>query len=152
MAYESQSEPPPPDGKRSIVNLARDFKDEFLHLFRATTQLLRIELSENVENATAALGRTLVGYAIVSISGLMLLIGIDLLIIDLLAPEIMSYQTAAPVATLGLAVILGIVGAILVRRSRKAIQPEKLIPDRTLSTLGEHAEWISRKAEDLKQP
>lgn len=150
MAYETQSAPAS-EGKRSIVNLARDFKDEFLHLFRATTQLLRIELAENVENASAALGRTLAGYAVVCLSGFMFLVGIDLLLIDLLAPEIMSYQTAAPVATLGLAIVLGITGAVLVQKNKKAIQADKLIPDRTLSTLGEHAEWISRKAEDLKE-
>ncbi|MDQ8187405.1 phage holin family protein [Pelagicoccus sp. SDUM812002] len=151
MLNEPQSEPSSKStGKASIIDLAGDLKDEFFHLFRATTQLLRIELAENVNNASDAIRRTIAGFVVAGASAIMLLLGVDLLIINLLAPDILSYITAATVSTLSLATILGIVGIVLFRKNKNALSAEKLIPDRTLATLEEHAEWISRKAEDLK--
>lgn len=137
-------------GKTSLIDLAGDLKDEFVHLLRTTTQLLRIELAENVNNASTALRRTLIGFVVAGASAFMLLLGIDLAIIYFLAPEVMSYPAAAAVSTLGLAVLLGIVGGVLVAKNKKALKPEDLIPDRTLATLEDHAEWISRKAGDIK--
>lgn len=150
MIYETNREPSTrQEAKASIVDLAGNLKDEFIHLLRTSTQLLRVELKENVDNALSTLLRAMTGLLVLSFSALMALVGIDLLLIYLLAPSIMSYQAAAAVVTLTLATILGIIGVILIQKYKKAFQVEKLIPDRTLSMFEEHAEWVTRKAEDL---
>lgn len=132
-----------------IGSLLGDLKEEFAHLVRSTTMLLRVELEENVETAAKGLQAALLGYMIIGMAGIFLLLGIDLLAISLLAPEILDFETAAWLCTLSLATILGVAGLIIVKRNKAKIQPGQLVPKKTLATIEEHADWLADRAEDI---
>ncbi|MBC2607139.1 phage holin family protein [Pelagicoccus albus] len=131
-----------------IPGLFGELRDEFASLFQATTALLRKELSENVSNATKALTATLTGFAVLLIGTFFAIVGLNLLVIALLAPEVMSYEHAAWVTTLTTALTMGTTGYIMAKRNARNLNAEDLIPDKTLRTLEEHGQWLLAKAED----
>ncbi|MDQ8203986.1 phage holin family protein [Pelagicoccus sp. SDUM812003] len=137
--------------KPPLGSLFSDLRNEFAHLLRSTTQLFRQEMEENAENAAAGFRAALLGFGVCSMGALFTFLGIDLLAISLLAPEALSYETAAWVCTLSLALLLWIAGAILAKRSKNKLSPDQIIPKKTLSTIEEHAEWIANQAEEISK-
>lgn len=139
------------ESKHSLGALLEDLRDELAHLARTTTQLLRVELDENLRNARSAIRESIVGAGATLLGFLFAFLGIDLLAISLLAPDILSYETAAWISTLSISALLLLAGAVMVKRSKEKLSADKILPRKTLETIEEHADLIAKQAEGIKR-
>ncbi len=127
------------NGGRSMGTLLRDLAEGSAALVRGEVRLARIEFS----GILAGVGK---GTAAVAAGGVMALIGTLALftgVIMLVGDQWLRdrYWLAALIITL----IAGGAAAWLASRGLALLSPKSLVPDQTVATLKEDAEWLKRR-------
>jgi hypothetical protein len=123
---------PPPRPERSVTGLLGD-------LARETTRLFRQEIALAKAEILGKLGQMGVGAAEMVAGGLIIYAGF----LALLAAAILglAHVLAAWLSALIVGVVALLVGAGVVFKGRRDLALRNLVPDRTLRTLREDAEW-----------
>lgn len=133
---------------RGLGSILEELKSDLLGVLGGTFALLRLELSENAEKISKAAKVAIAGAMMFSIGILFLVISLNLLAIDLLAPAVMTAKTAAWVCTLVTGATFGVAGIVFTIRNTKKLRIEEVIPDRTLESLENSFQWAADKAEE----
>lgn len=136
---------------RGISHILEELKSDLSGVLGGTFALLRLELSENAEEVKKAAKTAIGGAVTFAIGALFLVTSLNLLAIDLLAPELLSAKTAAWVCTFTTGTILLIAGFVFTKRNTKKLSAENMIPTRTLESLENSFEWATDKAEESMQ-
>jgi uncharacterized membrane protein YqjE len=120
----------------STLGLLRRLTTEVVTLVRQEIQLASAEISRSLLTA-------LKGAASVAVGGAVLYAG--LLVLLLAAVLGLSYVVAAWLAALIVGLVVGIIGYVMVHAGLKALDPDKLKPDRTQESLQRDKDVLMRK-------
>jgi hypothetical protein len=122
----------PPRPERSVTSLLSDLARETTRLFRQEVALAKAEI-------LGKLGQMGTGAAELVAGGLIIYGGF----LALLAAAILglAHVLAAWLAALIVGVVAVLIGAGVVLKGRRDVEPRNLVPDRTLRSLREDAEW-----------
>lgn len=134
--------------ERGIASILEELKSDLSGVLGGTFALLRQELSENADQIGKSAKIAIAGAVTCAIGGLFLITSINLLAIDLLAPEYLSAKTAAWVCTATTGVVLLLAGFVFTKRNAKNLSAENMVPTRTLESLENSFEWATDKAEE----
>jgi len=131
MAYERES-----DG--SVSQLISGIVGDAQVLVRQEIALARQEISEEISTAKQAGIKLGVAGGVLAVGGLLLVLALAQSIADLF-----NWPTWAGYALVG--VVLAIVGYILLSSAQKQLKNVRPIPEQTVETLKENAEWIKER-------
>ncbi|MBC7788649.1 MAG: phage holin family protein [Anaerolineae bacterium] len=129
---------PDSDG-RSTVGLLRDLVGGGTHLVRQEVTLVRVEMTTAMRAIGGGTARVAAGGVLIVLGALAVFVGVILLVGDQWLRD--RYWLAALIVAL----VVGGLSAFLVQRGRKALAPERLMPEQTVATLEEDKEWIKRR-------
>ena len=120
----------------SIPTMLRRLTDELVTLFRQEMALARAEISRSVTSFIA-------GAASLATGGVVLFAGF----LVLLAAAVLGLATVMRpwLAALIVGVVAGIIGYLMVRAGRKALDPDRLKPARTAQSLRRDKDVLARK-------
>lgn len=149
MQTETHTRSPEHNGllhsRPSLRYILNDLQDELGVMVNTTIALFKKELTTNAENSKIALQLTLFSLSILVFGIFLAVLGIDILLITLLSPDVMSLETAAWVCTTTLGGLMILVGAVLSKKFSDKLSPDEMIPSKTFETLEDHLEWIGEK-------
>jgi protein-S-isoprenylcysteine O-methyltransferase Ste14 len=131
MAYERE-------GETSVSQLISGIVGDAQVLVRQEIALARQEISEEISNAKQAGIKFGIASGVLAIGGLLLILALAQGIADLL-----NWPTWAGYALVG--VVLAIVGYLLLSSAQKQMKEVHPIPEQTVETLKENAEWIKER-------
>jgi len=118
---------------RTLPDLIGQLTSDLAELVRKESELVRTELSENVNRAAKALGDIAAGGLLIIAALLVLLQALVLALSELMDPIWASLLVAVSVA---------VVGYLLLRMGMKAISLDALKPDRSTRQLKKNAELM----------
>jgi putative superfamily III holin-X len=122
----------PPRTERSVASLFGDLARETSRLFRQEVALAKAELVANLGKLGTGAGELVVG-GFIAYAGLLVLLAAAVLgLSEVLAPWLSALIVGAVVLLIGLGVAL---------KGKRDVGAKSLVPDRTLRTLREDAEW-----------
>ena len=121
---------------RSIGELFADLANETSTLVRQELALAKVELTQTATRVGRNVGQLVLGGAVAYAALLALLAAIIILLAD-----IMPWWTAAFVV----AVLVGIVAAVLILKALAALKQTNLAPRQTVETLKEDAQWAKQQ-------
>ena len=119
---------------RSTPSLIADLFSETASLFGKETRLLRAELSEKMTQGVTGLG-LLIGGAVV-------LVGAINVLLAAAVTALVEAGIAPPWSSLIVAVLVGLLGYVLVRKGLGNLKPTNLTPTRTASQIKRDAALI----------
>ena len=122
--------------ERSLGELIGTMTEDVSTLVRKEVELAKAEISEEMGKARTAA----IGFAGAAIAGLYAGFAFVLAIGWLLAEA-----TEPWVGFLVVAVVLGIVAALLAKRAQQEVQGIDLAPEQTIETMKENAQWLSEQ-------
>jgi hypothetical protein len=132
MAATEQVGPVPPRSERSVASLFGDLARESSRLFRQEVALAKAEIVGNLGKLGTGAGELVVG-GFIAYAGLLVLLAAAVLgLSTVLAPWLSALIIGAVVLLIGLVVAL---------KGKRDVAARSLVPDRTLRTLREDAEW-----------
>lgn len=122
----------------SIGGLVKSILKDLRSLIEDEVALARLEIHDQTTRAKAA--AVSLGVAAVSLlfGGIFLLVAAAIGIADVLA-----WPTWA--GFLAVAALMSLVGAVTLVSGRRKLRAIQVVPERTISTLKENAEWISKR-------
>jgi VIT1/CCC1 family predicted Fe2+/Mn2+ transporter len=129
----------------SIPDLLKDLRDEVMVMIRQQIELARTETSEKVsvlgKNAMylAAGGLVLFAGFLFLLGSLTLLVYVGLLIAG------MSPVVAVWLVPLFTAIVVGIVGGVLIKKSLRTFRNTSFVPEKMVHTFKEDQQWINQK-------
>lgn len=123
---------PHPTFERGVAGLFADLARETSRLFRQEVALAKAELAEKLSRFGA-------GAAEIAVGGLLLYAGL----LALMAAAVLGLARVVPdwAAALIVGVVVMAIGGGLLLKGRRDVEPAHLVPDRTLRTLREDAQW-----------
>jgi hypothetical protein len=124
--------------ERSLADLFNKLSRETSTLVRQEVRLARTEMAQSA----AEVGRNM---AAIAIGGFVLyaaFLALMFALIYLLAETMQPWLAALLVS-----VIVGAIGAFLVMRGYNRLKEVNLVPDRTVETLEENAEWLKQQVQ-----
>lgn len=130
------SQPPPDKQDRSLGELFGDLAKETGALFRHELALAKVELSQKAGRTGAQVGRIAVGGAVAYAALLAFIAGL----IGLLG-TFMAWWVAAFLV----AIVVGIIAAVMVSKALAALKQTDLTPRQTIDTLKEDAQWAKEQ-------
>jgi hypothetical protein len=122
----------PPRADRSMSGLLSALAREGSRLFRQEMALARAELADKLGQLGTGAAEMIVGGFIVYGGFLVLLAAAVLGLAQVLSPWL---------AAVVVGVITIVVGAVVLLKGRRDVGPRTLVPDRTIRTLRDDAEW-----------
>jgi uncharacterized membrane protein len=122
--------------QRSLGDLFTDLTNDFSVLLRKEIQLARVETMEKVNHATQSVVWMVAG-GLIAYAGFIGLVMAGIVGLALFMPLWLS--------ALILGVVLVVVGAILIQSGRSALQEMTVVPERTVESLKEDAEFVKEK-------
>ncbi len=122
----------PPRQERTVAGLFGDLARETSRLFRQEVALAKAEFVGKVRQLGAGAVELVIG-GFILYAGLLVLLEAAVFALALVLPI-----WAAALIVGGVAVVLG---GILLLKGRADVEPRALVPDRTLRSLREDAEW-----------
>lgn len=125
--------------KRGPVELVRELASSGADLVRGEVRLARLELAQAVEAAGRGTVLVASGAVLALLGGLSLLIALVLLAGEQWIPRL--YWLAALI----LMVVTGAVAAWLAARGRALLDPSRLVPDQTITTVKENTTWVKQR-------
>ena len=130
---------------RSLGELIKDLRDQTTTLVRDEVKLAKTEMSEKVSKLSRNGGYLAAG-ALVAFSGLivLLLAASAGLYIGLVAAGL-SHSMAGWVAPLAVGLVVIAIGYGLMQKAISTFRKEPLVPQRTVETVRDDAEWMKRK-------
>lgn len=117
---------------RSMPGLLSDLASQLMSLFQKEGQLVRTEVSESIHRAVAALAGMMIGA--------ILLIGAVNVLLGAVVTALVAMNIPAPWAALIVAIVVGVVGALIMWGAMRNLSPSRLAPNRS-------AEQIRRDAQ-----
>ena len=125
-------------GRPATTSLFADALSQMTTLFETEIRLVRSEIGEKISQAVAAVG-TLAVAAVLLLAALFLVLQgiVDLLI---------AYGWKPFAADFMVGVIIALVGVVAIFAAKKALEPGKLAPSRTLNQLGKDARVLKEQA------
>ncbi|HZB92941.1 MAG TPA: phage holin family protein [Stellaceae bacterium] len=122
----------PPGRERGVAGLFADLARETSRLFRQEVALAKAELVDKVRQLGA-------GAVELAVGGVILFAGF----LALLEAAVFALALVLPLWAAALVVggVVVIIGAVLLLKGRADLGPRRLVPDRTLRSLREDAEW-----------
>ncbi|WAJ28975.1 phage holin family protein [Antarcticirhabdus aurantiaca] len=127
------SAPPGDNGLRAVPDLLAGLIREAGELFRTEGQLVRAELSDKMRQAQ-------VGGGSIAAGAICLLVSLFVLSQALVVALGKYIDTAW--AALAVGVLFAVIGAILLMKGKKDLEPTSLTPDRTVRQLGKDTELV----------
>lgn len=116
---------------QSLPDLFADVLSQVTNLFRTEVRLAKAEMSEKIGDLVSSAGMIIAGAVLLIAAGILFLQGIVLLLVWFGMPEVW--------ATFAVAVVVGIVGYIVVRKGLSNLSVEQLTPERTIHSLNRDA-------------
>ena len=144
LAREVAGEPTGEGDAASTATLLRGILAGSGHLLRQEVELARVEIAEKLSLLQRQLVSLAAASALLAAAVFFLLSALDRGLGSALG-EIMDRRIAAWLAPLILAVTLGLAGAWLLRRARKVLDAEGLLPEETMRSLKENTTWIKER-------
>ncbi len=123
MAYEDKTE-------RSLPTLLSDLSRETIELVRQEIALGRAEISEKISTAERGLVSIAIGAAILLAGVFILLQAIVNGVAMVLPPELAPW-----LAPLIVGIVIAVIGYIMVKSGSSRLQPDNLMPQRTMDSL-----------------
>jgi fucose 4-O-acetylase-like acetyltransferase len=131
---------------RSISDLFKDLRDESSRLVRQEVALAKTELSEKAAVFGRNAGYMGVGSALAHAALILLLFGLAAALYHLFVEMDMSNMLAGWLAPLIVGGITAAIGYALIQKAINAFKNESLVPEKTVDSLKENQQWLSRKA------
>jgi hypothetical protein len=129
----------------SIAQLFKDLREEGTLLLREEIALAKKEVSEKVSNTARNLTYIVAG-ALVGYSALIfLLLALSSIISQALVAQEVSPGWAAFLGFLIVALIVGILSAVMILKGIQTLKKLSLVPDKTIETLKEDKTWAQNK-------
>jgi hypothetical protein len=125
-----------PDAEPTLGELFGELSREFSHLLRQEVQLAKTELREEAGKAGRAAGQLTAA----AVAG-----HLCLLLASLAAAWAIGEIVPVAVGLLVVAVVHGIVAAVLYGRGREQAKDIDPVPDQTIETLQEDAQWARQQ-------
>lgn len=125
--------------KRGPVELVRELAWSGADLIRGEVRLARLELAQAVEAAGRGTVLVASGAILGLLGGLSLLVALVLLAGEQWIPRL--YWLAALI----LMVVTGGIAAWLAARGRALLDPSRLVPDQTITTVKENTTWVKQR-------
>lgn len=133
------------NSETNIPSLLRQLRDDTTSLVREEVVLAKTEISEKISHASRHVGYLAAGAFIGSSALLLLLMSLAYLLTEFFLRQGVNPGTAAFLGFLIVAVVIGIVSAILINSALKGLRDEPVTPDRTVQSLREDKLWAQRK-------
>jgi hypothetical protein len=127
------------NGGRSVGTLLRDLAEGSAALVRNEVRLARIEFTGVLAGVGKGTASVATGGVLALVGTLALFTGLIMLVGDQWLRD--RYWLAALIVTL----VAGAAAAIFARRGLALLSPKSLVPDQTVATLKEDAEWLKRQ-------
>jgi uncharacterized membrane protein YqjE len=138
--YDYTEHPPPPSEPAasgpSLGRLFSDLSNDFSDLVREEIRLARVETMEKVSTATRGIV-SLVAGGLVAYAGLLAL----LVMVGLLLNNIMPAWLASAIV----GIIALVIGLILISAGRSTLSNMTIVPEKTIKTLKDDAEWVKEQ-------
>jgi uncharacterized integral membrane protein len=115
---------------KSLPSLFSDLARETVDLVRQEMALARAEISQKITSAERGLVALIVGGVII-LAGLMLLLQAVVNALGMALPE----ETAPWLAPLIVGAVVAVIGYAMLKGGRSRLQPDKLMPNRTVESL-----------------
>jgi MFS family permease len=131
--YPTDDRRPPDVEEVSVGELIGNISNDLSQLFRQEVELAKAEVRQEASKAGKAAG--MLGAA--GFAGYLVVILLSFALVAALA-NVMDWSWAALIV----AVIWGIVGAVLYANGRKKLKTVDPVPHRTVDTIKEDAEWL----------
>jgi hypothetical protein len=129
----------------SIAQLFKDLREEGTLLLREEIALAKKEVSEKVSNTAPNLTYIVAG-ALVGYSALIfLLLALSSIISQALVAQEVNPGWAAFLGFLIVALIVGILSAVMILKGIQTLKKLSLVPDKTIETLKEDKTWAQNK-------
>jgi hypothetical protein len=122
--------------QRSLGELLSELTSDFSLLLRKEIQLARVETMEKVNNATQSIVWMVAG-GMIAYAGFIGLVIAGIVGLALFMPLWLS--------ALIMGVVLVVVGLILIQSGRSSLQEMTVVPERTVESLKEDAEFVKEK-------
>jgi hypothetical protein len=116
--------------EKSLPSLFSDLARETVDLVRQEMALARAEISEKITSAERALVALVVG-AVIILAGLLLLLQAVVNGLAMVLPE----ETAPWLAPLIVGAVVALIGFLMLKGARTKLQPDNLVPHRTVDSL-----------------
>lgn len=124
---------------RSLGDLFADLTRETTTLVRQEVQLARTEITQKASSMARDVALIAAGGAVIYAGFLALLAGV---IMALTAIGVPGWLAAFLVG-----IVVALAGYFLVQRGREALKRTNLVPEKTIETLKEDAEWIKQQTQ-----
>ncbi len=135
------------DGRddRSLGDLIRDLRDESSHLLRQEVALAKAEMSEKASRVGRNTGYLTAGGAALAGGLLFLALAATVGIYNGLVAAEMSRANAGWLAPLMTGLVIAVIGYALIQKGISALQHESPMPERTVDSIQENAQWAKEK-------
>ncbi|HEX6986108.1 MAG TPA: phage holin family protein [Planctomycetaceae bacterium] len=131
---------------RSITELLKDLRDETTMLVRQEIALAKTEMSEKAAKAGRNAGYMGAGSALAHAALIILLLGLSALLYHGLEAMGLDNMVAGWLAPLIVGGVAAAIGYALIQKAITAFKHESLVPEKTVDSLKENQQWLSRKA------
>jgi hypothetical protein len=131
---------------RSLTDLLKDLRDETTLLVRQELDLAKTEMSEKAAKAGRNAGYLAVGSALGHAALIVLLFGLSALLYYGLVEWGVEHIIAGWLAPLIVGAITALIGYALIQKAVSTFKRESLVPQKTVDSLKENQQWLSRKA------
>lgn len=122
----------PPQADRSVGGLFGDLAREASRLFRQEMALAKAEIASKLGQVGLGAGEIAAG-GIIAFGGYLALLAAAILGL--------SYVLAPWLSALIVGIVAILLGGLVMLKGKRDVEPQTLVPDRTIRTLREDAEW-----------
>lgn len=131
---------------RSITDLIKDLRDESSALIRQEIALAKTEMSEKAAKFGRNAGYMGAGGILAHAGALILLLGISALLYWGLVEMGLSHMVAGWLAPVIVGLVCLAIGYAMAQKAISTFKHESLMPEKTVDSLKENQQWLSRKA------
>lgn len=133
------------NNENNIADLLRQLRDDTTALVREEVLLAKTEMSEKVSKAGKNVTYLAVG-GLVGLSALILFLSaLAYLVTDLFLRQGVTPGMSAFLGFLVVAIIIGVVAAVVISKALKTLGSESVKPNRTVQSLREDKHWAQNK-------
>lgn len=136
---------PPMNEPAGLGDIIKDLRDETTLLLKEEVALAKTEMSEKAscfgKNAVAIAAGAMVGYSALVV----LLVGLGFLVASFFHNSGMEIALANFLGMLIVALVVGVIAAVMVTKAKKNIQQESVAPEKTIDSLKEDKAWAQQK-------
>ena len=133
------------NGETHIVDLVRKLRDDTFSLVSEEVALAKTEISEKLARTGRNIGFLAAGALIASSALMLLFMSLGFLLGDLFERRGSEPCMAAFLGFLIIALIVGVISAILISKALNSLRTDSIKPQKTVQSLREDKQWAQRK-------